>query len=325
MLRSGFRTLFCLLAGCSALALVAGNSDYGKYNYEVEGYLYNVGTHKFVGRGEVRGGNTYLKSVDDPKDAMLMFISQQFWNGSAFAMFVPVDGYSSKHHKKNEHTPFPGYVTFNQIGGWGNRKIGLEPDNQTVTHRFSISGAVYPKSEAFKIYINAKCLQIDENEDLAVEYCSRKGSRDEERQFWIWITKDRYHQDIERDKLYYEARPREKSDRTRREDRSDRWGEEHGRGSPYGRGGRYDGRDERDEGRRPPEPGRYEGDGGRRDRGNRPYDASNPNESCPGCGDNQTSPYVPSQGGKHPGDPKYYPYYSRGTCKYCDYYDNIDH
>ena len=158
--------------------------------------------------------------------------------------------------------------------------------------------------------------------DLKRGGCSRAQLEDSDRQVWLWINKNRYERDREAGQLHYEARPGE---RDRDPDDADGYRDSEHRGG-YDRdrhGGRRDG-DRRDS--RYEESADWERRGlqhGREgSRSNPSYSTGAAGEMCPGpgCADNLASPYVPRDGGKHPGDPRYYPYYSRGACKYCDQY-----
>ncbi|KAI5191475.1 hypothetical protein NECID01_1469 [Nematocida sp. AWRm77] len=347
------------------LARSKGHNEKGKYDYELEGYLFNVGERKFLGAGSTKNERTYIKAVSNPKKAMLLTMPTVYYDKNIFTMIVSANSYSEDNEADNKGAPHAGYETFNLIGGWGYKQIGLEADNTTITHRFALSAPAYANGQGFRIHIYTQCIGIDGNDDLVMEECKDSTGEEGNNQLWRWINRHKYEEDSRKEFFNYRAdvtdNVQEQSMQRDREDHGRSFGPSYNHGDGFGREGRYG---------MPPDSGsmgyrnsRYGPEGGYnshsdpygnhpdpygnhsdpygnhpdpygnhsdpygRDSGgyNRGGNSGNPStegKDCSGEGCNYGySPYTKKGNHNKPGDPRYFPYYSRGTCEYCDHYD----
>ncbi|KAI5191473.1 hypothetical protein NECID01_1467 [Nematocida sp. AWRm77] len=133
------------------------------------GYLYNVGTKKFIAEVE----NNNLKALDPTqKHPLLVTIVTTFSNsiGTYQEIIAVRNPTSPQLGTANYYDPHYSAKRFDVYGGLGQYKLGLYYTT-TVANRMSISPPYYKDESSFKIQISKYCLSIDKDDYLVKGEC----------------------------------------------------------------------------------------------------------------------------------------------------------
>jgi len=138
-------------------------------NKITKGYLYNVGTKKFIAKAP---GNT-LMALSAPKARPLpISIFTSFSNSiGTYQEIMSLDsGDYSQYHSRYYGDPYYGSKRFDVYGGLGQKRLGLYITT-TTANRMAITPPYYKGESAFKIRISSFCISVDSDNYLVKGQC----------------------------------------------------------------------------------------------------------------------------------------------------------
>lgn len=216
-----------LLVAIHMLAAVLGyDSSQGAWlDSQKNGYLYNLGSHKFIGtESEDTQGKKWSYLVDNPSKATLMRIVGTVEDGRVYNLITVINE-TAKGPKSGQ---WSWKASLGAINGINSGYIGIDNQNNAKEHMFTFTAPAYMDTQAFRIFIDDYCLDYNgDRKYVQARNCVSASNSRIKNQLWVWVNEERYERDIRNNYFDYENMDRGQ-DRGRGRDRQkDVYGQRH--------------------------------------------------------------------------------------------------
>lgn len=160
------------------------------------GYLYNAGSKVFLSWSKTPIERfLWIQGTKEPREAKLFKIQRANYHSATYNLIMAADPDINNLFKQNlepvQSYPFYGMPTITLLGNQNNQHIGLSIDTSNSNAWFSFSPPI-TKDNLFKIYLNNKCLEIENMGYLRLQECVLFPTEKKERQLFKWFSEDEY-------------------------------------------------------------------------------------------------------------------------------------
>lgn len=191
MMRIG--TLLGALIACASLAQGVNQTTFGT---SAPGYLYNVGSQVFLTWAKTPAERfMWIQGKRNPLEAKLFRIQRASYHSATYNLIMPADPNLNNMFKQKVNPipayPFHGMPAMCLLGTRFNKYIGLTLDTSNSNAWFSFSPPI-TRENYFQIYLNDKCLEIENEGYLNMHSCVLYPNDKRRRQLFRWLSEDEY-------------------------------------------------------------------------------------------------------------------------------------
>ncbi|KAI5173041.1 hypothetical protein NEFER03_2025 [Nematocida sp. LUAm3] len=184
---------------CGILALVPFAMGIGEkyeeqsYSENELGYLYSIGAKSYLSIDRKNHPNwvMFTKKTEKASPFLLRAIREKKENYFIFVSGTDRDRkycYRKKYINQGASSDYRGCLVL-QVTTRDKKTLGVSRFFAKKESKFMVSPAVVPRLHAFRVYINKKCMTVQDNNTVEIEDCVYDEVRKKDAQLFMWVNK----------------------------------------------------------------------------------------------------------------------------------------